>query len=67
MVDSAIPSENGQTKSPPAIAQTAAGDYQRDATIVSRVSTAGVLAVVIGKSLKMPSEQPATRFIATRC
>ena len=52
MDDSAIPSENGKTKSPPAIAQTAAGDYQRDATIVQELSTAGVLAVIIGKSLK---------------
>ena len=58
MVDSAKTPENGKTKSPTAVAQTAAGDYQRDATIVSEMTAAGVLSIVAGRSLQNAVRAP---------
>ena len=55
---------NGKSKLPPAAPQPA-GDFQRDAKIVSEMSAAGVLSVVVGTNLKMLSDPPASRFIAT--
>ena len=51
MVDSAKTPENSRPKSLTAAAH-AAGEFNRDAEIVSEMSAAGTLAVVIGKSLQ---------------
>ena len=51
MLDSAKPLENGKSKLPPAAPQPA-GDFQRDAKIVSEMSAAGVLSVVVGTNLQ---------------
>ena len=52
MVEFATTRENGKPKSQPTAAAQPAGDYQRDATIVSEMSVAGVLSVVVGKNLQ---------------
>ena len=57
MDEFAKPTENGKTKLPPAAAQPAS-DYQRDATIVSEMSAAGVLSIVAGKSLQNAVRAP---------
>ena len=51
MAEVAKTSEIGKPKTPPAAGQPAA-EFQRDAAIVSELSAAGVLSVVIGKNLK---------------
>ncbi len=50
MTELTVASEIGKPNSPPPVAQPAS-EFQRDATIVSEWSTAGVLSVVVGKSL----------------
>jgi hypothetical protein len=57
MDDFAKTSENGKPKSPPAAAQPAGG-YERDAQIVTEMSAAGALSIVIGKTLQNAVRPP---------
>jgi hypothetical protein len=51
MSETREPTENGKSKPLPEAAQPV-GNYQRDADIVTQLSGAGALSIVIGKSLK---------------